>query len=250
MTTQLDDATSTRSPEHRTVSRVMSLLELVIASEPAGLRLADLAEMLGAPKSSIHGLAKGLAATGYLREHQGRYFTGPALALLSAGTGDVAATYRHALEELSGTWNETATLATLAGESVVYLAIVEPKQTIRASPPVHQRRPLWPGSSGKVFLAFMEPTKRERYINRTYKDVDERARINAELETIRARRFAFNFGEMDPALYSVSSPILVRGMETTLAIGVSGLGVRMADRMDEIADSVKRAAQNLSGSID
>jgi DNA-binding IclR family transcriptional regulator len=227
----------------------MALLEVVIASEPAGLRLADLAEMLGAPKSSIHGLAKGLAATGYLREHQGRYFTGSAVAMLSSGSGEVSATYRHALEELSDSWNETATLATLAGESVIHLAKFEPKQMIRASPPLHQRRPIWPGSSGKVFLAFMDPTRRERYINRTHKDVGERARINAELEAVRANRIAFNLGEMDPALYGVASPILVPGMEVTLAIGVSGLGTRMADRMDEIADSVRSMAQKLSGSI-
>ncbi|GAA5192257.1 IclR family transcriptional regulator [Arthrobacter gyeryongensis] len=250
MTTEMDEVTSTRSPEHRTVSRVMALLEVVIASEPSGLRLADLADLVGAPKSSIHGLAKGLAATGYFREHQGRYFTGPAVAMLSIGRGDVAATYRHALEELSSTWNETATLATLAGESVIHLAKVEPKQTIRASPPLHERRPMWPGSSGKVFLAFMEPIRRERYINRTQKDAVERARINAELEAVRANRVAFNRGEMDPALYGVASPILVPGMEISLAIGVSGLGSRMTDRIDEIADSVRRTAEKLSGSAD
>ena len=249
MTIQADEVTSTRSPEHRTVSRVMALLEVVIASEPGGLRLADLAEMVGAPKSSIHGLAKGLAATGYFREHQGRYFTGPAVAMLSIGTGDVSAPYRHALEELSATWNETATLATLAGESVIHLAKVEPKQMIRASPPVHQRRPIWPGSSGKVFLAFMDTARRERYLNRTHKDAAERARIDAELDAVRSNRVAFNMGEMDPALYGVASPILMPGIEVNLAIGLSGLGSRMAGRIDEIADSVRRTAEKLSGSI-
>ena len=60
-----NEAAQARSPEHRTVSRVMAVLEAVVASEPNGLRLADLADMLDAPKSTLHGLAKGLAATGY-----------------------------------------------------------------------------------------------------------------------------------------------------------------------------------------
>ena len=74
-----------RTPEHRTVSRVMAILEVVIASEPNGLRLADLPDMVGAPKSTIHGLARGLVATGYVREHNGRYYQGPALAILAVG---------------------------------------------------------------------------------------------------------------------------------------------------------------------
>jgi hypothetical protein len=38
-------------------------------------------------------------------------------------------------------------------------------------------------------------------------------------------------------------------MDISLAIGVSGLGSRMADHMDEIADSVRRTAETLSGSV-
>jgi DNA-binding IclR family transcriptional regulator len=228
----------------------MALLEVVVASEPAGLRLADLADMSGAPKSSIHGLAKGLVATGYLREHQGRYFQGPAVAMLCIGRGDVSAPYLHVLRELSKTWQETAALATLAGESVINLAVVEPEQLIRASPPVHQRRPMWPGSYGKVFLAFMEPARREQYLNRKHKDAAERARIAEELDAIKASRIAFNRGETNPELYGVASPILVPGMDVSLAIGLAGPAARMIDRMDELGDAVRRAAQGLSSSAE
>src|SRR5690349_21554125 len=89
--------------EHRTVARVMSILELVIASDPEGVRLADLSTILDAPKSSIHGLAKGLVATGYFREDRGRYFPGPAIStLLAVGPTALPSVYHHALEELTG----------------------------------------------------------------------------------------------------------------------------------------------------
>src|SRR5439155_25546022 len=83
MPTPTMDPALARTPEHRTVSRVMAILEVVVASEPNGLRLADLPDMVGAPKSTIHGLARGLVATGYIREQNGRYFQGPALAMLA-----------------------------------------------------------------------------------------------------------------------------------------------------------------------
>src|SRR4051795_8483300 len=59
--------------EHRTVTRAVAIMELVAVGEPGGVRLGALAGPLGAPKSSIHGLAKGLVAVGYLREQDGRY---------------------------------------------------------------------------------------------------------------------------------------------------------------------------------
>jgi len=246
MATAIRQNTPARTPEHRTVSRIMAILEAVVASEPVGLRLADLPDMIGAPKSTIHGLARGLVATGYLREHRGRYFQGPAVAMLAVGGGQVPAGYHHALEQLSQAWNETAILATLAGESVINIDVVEPDQLIRASPPVHERRPMWPGSYGKVFLAFMDPRRRDAYLRRKHKDPGEQARILAELETIRATGVAFNRGEVSPDLYGVASPITSAGIDVTLAIGVAGPASRMAERLDDIARSVLETARGLS----
>ncbi|MBM7365400.1 IclR family transcriptional regulator [Gordonia hydrophobica] len=234
------------SNEHRTVSRVMTILELVIANEPSGLRLADLPEMLDAPKSSIHGLARGLVATGYLREHQGRYFQGPAVAMLAFSGQEVPAAFHHALEELVEISKETAILATLAGDTVINIDIIEPQQMIRATPPLHVRRPLWPNSYGKVFLAHMSEQRRNSYLRRKHADETEQEQIRAELETIRTSGFAVNKGEADADLYGVACPIVTGGSDVTLAIGVAGPASRIADRIDEIALSVQRVAQELS----
>ena len=239
----------TPSPEHRTVSRVMSILEAVVASEPNGLRLADLSGMVAAPKSSIHGLARGLVATGYLRDYRGRYYRGPAVAMLALGGEQVPAAYHHALQSLSRALNETALLATLAGDSAINLEIVEPEQTIRASPPLHKRRPLWPISSGKVFLAYMDSRRRDLYLNRRHKDPTEQQRIRDELEAIHATGIAYNRGETFPDLYGVASPISIAGTDVTLAIAVAGPATRLHDRLDTIAAAVKSTAEELSNAM-
>ena len=69
----------------------MAILELVAVNEPIGLRLAELCDMIGAPKSSVHGLVRGLVTTGYLRETQGRYCRGPASAMLTIGSEQIPA---------------------------------------------------------------------------------------------------------------------------------------------------------------
>ncbi|MBY8858661.1 helix-turn-helix domain-containing protein [Nocardia sp. CA2R105] len=239
-----DRPTPALAPEHRTVSRVMSILEHVVGSEPHGLRLGDLATVMDAPKSSIHGLVRGLIATGYVVERDAHYLQGPAIfSLLASGKPlQVPIAFHHALEKLAAEWNETALLATLVGDSVIHIDIVESTHTIRAHPPLHERRPLWPVSYGKCFLAFMAPRRRDAYLRR-YIESDERGAVLRELDDIRANMIAFN---RNSELCGVASPIIVSGSEVTMAVGLTGLAPRMADRLKEIEDSVREAARALS----
>lgn len=232
--------------EHRTVSRVMSILEVVIASEPNGLRLADMPDMLGAPKSSLHGLVRGLVATGYLRERQGRYYQGPATSMLALSGQRIPAALHHALQTLADTWHETAILATLAGESVINIDKVESSQLVRASPPLHERRPMWPGSYGKVFLAFMSDRRRDAYLRRKHKEPRAQRQILAELETIRTTGIAYNKGETVPDLYGIACPIRLGTVDVTLALGIAGPASRLENRLEEIGQGVLDVARDIS----
>jgi len=235
------------TPEHRTVTRVMAILEAVVAHEPNGVRLADLADLINAPKSSIHGLTKGLVTTGYLRERDSRYYLGAATSLLTSTRTQYPAAYHHALEQLSAEWNETAVLSTLAGDNFINIDVVEPAgQMVRALPPMHSRRPMWPTSYGKAFLAFMPDRQRESYLSRKHPDREERALILAELDDVRASRIAYNRGEVFPEYSGAASPILVPNGEATFAIGVAGLTSRISNRLEDVGASVRQAAQQLS----
>lgn len=241
-----DESGVVRTPEHRTVSRVMTILEVVVANESHGLRLSDLSDLVQAPKSSIHGLARGLVTTGYLREDQGRYYQGPAIAMLTSGRQRIPASYHRALEQLRADWNESAILATLIGESVTNIDVVESSQMIRASPELNVRRPLWPISYGKVFLAFMESRRRDAYLRRKHGDADEQARILDELATIRESRIAFNREESIPGLFGLASPLILGDSDVTLAIGLVGPADRMRKREDELAQSLLETARAIS----
>ncbi|MEZ2391785.1 IclR family transcriptional regulator [bacterium RCC_150] len=241
-----DDGGAVRTPEHRTVSRVMAILEAVVANEPEGIRLGELSDMVHAPKSSIHGLAKGLVTTGYLREYKGRYRQGPAVAMLASGRPPIPVSFHRALEQLCIDAGESAILTSLVGESVINIDVVETDQMIRASPVLNNRRPLWPTSYGKVYLAFMDPRRREIYLRRTHTDQRELASILNELEEIRSTGVAFNREESIPGLYGVASPIITGGSDVTLAIGLAGPAARMKERADELAQRVLDTARALS----
>jgi DNA-binding IclR family transcriptional regulator len=233
--------------EHRTVARVMSMLELVLSSEPNGLRLGELAAAIGAPKSSVHGLAKGMVAAGYFREHDNRYLVGPAIStLIAAGPIALPGIYRHVLQELSERWTETAMLATLVGDTLVYLDSVEPDVLVRAAPKLHRRVPLWPRSTGKCLMAFMEPKRQESYLSRTAADEEEAAQMRKELDEVRRTGTAYNFGGTFEGHLSIASPIIPSSGVVTMAVAVVGIRARMESDMEEIAESIRVAVDSLA----
>jgi DNA-binding IclR family transcriptional regulator len=234
--------------EHRTVARVMAILEHVVASESAGVRLGDLSATIDAPKSSVHGLAKGLVAVGYLTEGNGRYFLGPAVtALIASGAPNIPSGYRPTLEALSKRWGETTMIGSMVGDSLVYLDASEPAEVfIRAVPQLHQRLALWPRSSGKCLLAFQDDRRLEAYLRRQHTEADRPA-IREELARVRAERMGVNIGQSGSPHIAIASPIIGAGGAVSLTISIAGPETRMSERFDEIAASVREAAAALGG---
>jgi len=239
------EATASVAAEHRTVSRVMSIIEAVAASEPHGLKLGEMADALDAPKSSVHGLAKGLVALGYLRENDVRYLTGPAIPLLMPTDTD-AWRQRVVTEQLTvlrDKWNETAMAGILAGDSVVYVQSVESSHTLRASVPLNTRVQLWPGSSGKCLLAAMPVKRLENYFKRIGVEGDERADAMEELAQVKKQGFALNLGGTAIGMFGVASPIVLPNKPITQTIAVTGPEARRSGQLAALASDVYEAAQ-------
>lgn len=230
--------------EHRTVSRVMTILEHVLGSGSDGMRLADLSVAMRAPKSSIHGLSRGLVATGYLREDLGRYFLGPAVAMLLASTQHaMPAAYQSAMERLTSRWGETTLLVSLVGDSVVYVAKEEPPAMVRASPQMNTRFSLWPRSSGKVFLAYMAEHRREAFLDKTFPNSTERDETRAVFERIRETRITTR---VDSGETGVATPVLFHNRPVTTALSIVGPAERMKGKTEAIAEDMLETVQQIT----
>lgn len=224
--------------EHRTVSRVTAILEAAAAAD-GGVRLATLAALLDAPKSSLHGLLKGLVATGYLREADGAYSIGPAIGLLvSPSKSDLPAVAHRILERMQHLTGETALLSHLVGDSVVYVDMVESGHVLKYSAPLRQRRPAYPTSAGKCFLAFMPLAKCCAYLDRHVPDLLERERVEKELDEVRSSRVSMNRGETVPDVCAVASPILADD-RAVACVSIAGPAVRMQPRLEHVAQQLR-----------
>lgn len=239
-----DDATAR---EHRTVSRVTTILEAVAARAP--LRMHEIATALAAPKSSVFGLVKGLVATGYLVEDEDGFRLGPALGNLLTRSGpDLAAAARPVLDELRDRFGETAMLGVVVGTSLIYVAAAESTLPIRYSAPLRVRRPLYPPSAGKVLLAQWSPRRRDGYLQSLALGTEGFERARAELDTVRRDGVAFNRGETLPDVSAVARPVLVGGAAVA-AVAVAGPTGRITPQLEAIADVLADATAMLARRI-
>lgn len=238
------DPASASAKEHRTVTRITTILETVAAAE-GGVRLRDVVDVLDAPKSSVYGLVQGLAAVGYLEEREGVYRMGPAVTmLLSPNRSALISAARPVLEGLRRRFDETVTLAVRVGYSTVYLDSVESSRPIRYSAPLRQRRPLHPTSAGKCLLAFMPPNLRGSYLVSALEESD-RGAVTDELSLIREEGVAYNRGETLPDVTAAAAIVLL-GDRPVAAVACAGPTNRMAEELAVVGRAVRSAADDIA----
>jgi DNA-binding IclR family transcriptional regulator len=234
--------------EHRTVTRIAAILESVAAS-PDGMRLGELTGELDAPKSSVHGLVRGLTAIGYLAQRDGRYLLGPAVAGLAAtGQSSIVDAARPYMERLQHRYDETVMLGSKVGEALVYLDTIESTQAVRYSPPRVRRHFESPSSIMKLYLAQLEPHRLDEYLNQHVSDQRRRETLREELADVRERRVAFNRGDTFPDLSAAAAGINDRG-GLVACIAIGGPSHRIDDQLEQMAAALKTAASEISERI-
>lgn len=116
------------------VGKVLLILELLDRS-PAGLQLKDIARLTGLNKSTAHRFLKHLESEGYLfRDDSGAYMIGPRLVRFGTGAAYQAMLSRISRPVLEQVWSatgETVNLATLVGQEILYLDVMESLHTFR-----------------------------------------------------------------------------------------------------------------------
>jgi DNA-binding IclR family transcriptional regulator len=233
--------------EHRTVSRVAAILESA-AITPDGVSLTDLARVLGAPKSSIHGLLRGLVAVGYLVERNSRYVTAPGLpALLTAAyVPSIEELARPVMAQLRDTFDESVMLGVLAADSIVYVDSVESRQPIRYSAPLHERRLLHPSSMGKLYLADLSSAQLDAYMRDHHVDPERAETLRQELEVVRNERVGYNREETFAGVTAAAAGIRDSDGVLVACISIAGPTIRMEPRLDSVSRAARDGADAIS----
>ena len=231
-----------------------------LAAAPEGVALASLAAATGAPKTSLLGLLRGLAAEGYAFQQETRWRLGPeavglARAILAtSGDGDLAATARPALERLASAMGETSMLAVLAPDrrAMLYADKVESRTALRFAATVGDARPIHCTASGRVMLAFLPPPwpaeflRTARLTAHSPTSVTDRRGLRRIVAETREQGFAVTLGETTEGVAGIAAPIRDARGEVVAALVLAGPIARVEPRLALLSRRVREAAGEVS----
>ena len=233
----------------QSLDRAFLLLELM-ADADGEVAISRLAADSGLAVSTIHRLVRTLVARGYVRQLPSRrYVLGPRLIHLGECSSRVLATWAQPhLSRLVDTTGETANMAMLDGDRVVYAAQVPSRHSMRMFTEVGRRVMAHCTGVGKALLSTLPDDAVRVLLARTGmpaqtpRTITDPEALLVELARIRREGHAVDEGEQEVGVRCVALP--VRGPLGTLAVSVSGPAPRMT------ADLVARAVPLLRDSGD
>jgi IclR family acetate operon transcriptional repressor len=240
----------------QSLDRAFAILEAMAdAGGPIGL--SQLAAGSGLPLATIHRLVRTLVDLGYVRQEPSRqYALGPRLMRLVEGStkrlGVLARPYLHRVAEALG---ESANLAVLDGEEIVYVGQVQPSQNfMRMFTEVGRRATPHATAVGKAMLAAQPDAevlallKRGGMPRRTEHTITDPEDFLADLARVRERGYALDDGEQELGVRCVAVP--VPDAPRAMALSVSGPLTRMSDDVvAEAAPILRRAAAEFSAEL-
>ncbi|GGG52498.1 IclR family transcriptional regulator [Kocuria dechangensis] len=211
----------------QSVERVFELLEVITASG-GEMSLSELSAAANLPLPTIHRLLRTLVPSGYVRQLPNRnYALGPRLILLGEAAGrQFGSSARPMLDGLVAQLGESANMAVLDGQQVVYIAQSQSSRSMRMFTEVGRRAPTHNTGVGKAILATL-PDEQVRSIvaaagmpTPTEKSLGTPEELFADLERIRERGYAIDDEEQEIGVRCFS--MAVPGAPTPTAISVSG----------------------------
>jgi len=238
--------------------RLLQMLEMVAATgEPQSL--ADVVRLSGQPKPSVHRMLQQLEAGGLLARGADarRYAITPRLIRFaetvlraSSSTG-----VRHSLlRQLVADVGETCNLTALSGAEVFYIDRVETAFPLRMDLRPGSRVPLHCSASGKLFLAHLPRSQRERLLDGlpldryTEHTLDTRDRLEAELERIRTEGHSVDAEEFIEGMVCVAVPVRDDPdgpVRCAVALQAPAIRMPLTSALQQL-DKLRRAADNIA----
>lgn len=239
----------------RSLARAFDLLEH-LADAGGALTLSELADVSGLPAPTIYRLMRTLVNQGYVRQEPSRrYALGPRLIRLGDTASRMLGSWaRPWLSQLVDEIGETANLALLDGDRIVYVAQVPSRHSMRMFTEVGRSFPPHCTGVGKALLAQLPPdvvagivarTGMPAHTPRTITDPDELA---VQLAGIRERGYAVDDGEQELGVRCVAVP--VPDSATPTGLSVSGPEARLTDTtVSRVVPIMRAIAKNLAHSL-
>lgn len=228
-----------------------------ISKNARGMRISEISSELDISKSTVHGITAALEDQGaIIRDSVSKRYT-IGLTLMELGKAayeriDFKNIAKPFMEELMEQCQESVFLGVRNSDNVTIIDSVESRKNFKITSPIGTTLPLMAGAIGKLYLSFMDPKDRAKYLHanppvrytkNTIVDPDEYVK---ELEKVRKTGVATDDEEYLTGVRAIAAPVKRYGAYSP-AIWVVGFKASMSDKkISTLIRQTKDAADRIS----
>jgi IclR family pca regulon transcriptional regulator len=242
-----DDETSASKDFVQSLGRGLSVIEAFDEAH-RDLTLSEVARRTGLTRAAARRFLLTLVELGYMRNDDGRFSLRPRVLglghayLSSLSLPDVALPH---MRELSTATHESASLAVLDEDEVVYVAQMTAVRPMAVRIEVGTRLPAFATAMGRVLLAAQPDRWIEQYLARaefvafTARTVTSPRALEEILRDVRRDGYAYVDQELDSSLRALAVPVNDSERRTIAALNISNHGRSAEDAIRDVLPAMK-----------
>jgi len=233
----------------------LKIIELL--AENKAMSVTQLAKSLKTDTSSSHRFLSTLRELGYAeKDKDGRYqltFKILEHGMKVADRFEIRRIARPFMQILSKKYGQNINLAYFDGERVIQIDQIPSREIFRIDPGIGTEIPAYATALGKVILAFLPDTERDRLLARFElkpfgpKTITSTEILKTEIFEVQKKGYATDDEELALGLRCVGAPIFDADKQPTYAISISGPTFYMnKERFAEMGEDLKVHCDKLS----
>lgn len=242
------------------IDRIVAILDCFTPSAPE-LGVREIARKIDLPPSTTGRILVSMKDAGLLGQNDDNQLYQLGGRLLSwagvySATLDVRSIALPAMHKLHHETEETISLYVLEGNERLCVERLESTHNVRIIARVGRHIPLYVGSAGKVFLAYISDERRDAILNEinfipfTPNTIVDRQQLLNQINLVRQQGYAVSHGEWQVEASGVAAPIFDQSREITAVITISGPTQRFsAENLPVYLDKLLAAAQTISANL-
>jgi DNA-binding IclR family transcriptional regulator len=244
----------------KSLFKTLDIIETIAENGRLGIR--EISTKTGFPPATIHRIATTLVKRRYFRQDPITKTYSLSFRFMELGTRvqeqfDLSAISRPHLQRLMTETEESANLAILDGDEVVYLEQVKnDKSILKIFTRLGARAPLYTTGVGKMFMSQWREAEIDAYLMRTHIEsrtpntLVNRDDIRKEMALISAKGYSVDNEEMETGVRCVAAPVFDHNRQPVAAVSISGAAIRITpDRIGFFEAKVRRCAMAISSEL-
>lgn len=249
-----DEKLANQPPRVHSVERALTILNR-LAGVKREMGVSEIASLTDLASGTVYRLLATLAYHGYVRQNLDtrKYSLGMRfLSVAAAAHGQIGPIARPHLTQLMQVSQETANLAVLEANRVLYVEQVPPPRMLRIFTEPGNRVPLHTAATGKVLLAYQPPHVIRSIIQETGlppvtpNTITDRSTLLDLLECVKRQGYAIDLEEQEEGACCLATPVFTSDGQILAAMSVSGPASRLAQsRLNNLVPSIRSIAAAL-----